>query len=377
MVPTSSALLVRFELLHRDAKTNARRGRLRTAHGVVDTPAFMPVGTAGAVKALGPDDLANAGAQIVLGNTYHLMLRPGADVVSQLGGLHRFTSWSGPILTDSGGFQVFSLAERRTITDEGVEFQSHLDGSRHLLTPESSIAIQEELGADIIMALDECPPSFSERPALESSVARTTRWLRRCAKAWTRGSSLFGIVQGGLDPELRRRHVDEVCAVDLPGYALGGYSVGEKREAMYESVALSAPRLPADRPRYLMGVGSPLDLITCVAAGIDLFDCVLPTRCARNGLLFTSEGKVVIKNAIHARDERPADPRCDCYTCRNFSRAYLRHLFVAREILAMRLNSLHNVRYFITLMKQAQQAIEQDRYPQLLAELRGLEATED
>jgi len=377
MVPTSSAPLVRFELLHRDAKTNARRGRLCTAHGVVDTPAFIPVGTAGSVKALGPDDLVNAGAQIVLGNTYHLMLRPGSDLVSELGGLHRFMSWRGPILTDSGGFQVFSLAPRRTITDDGVEFQSHLDGTRHLLTPESSIAIQEELGADMIMALDECPPSLSERPALEGSVARTTRWLQRCAKAWTRRSSLFGIVQGGLDSGLRRRHVEDVCAVDLPGYALGGYSVGEKREAMYESVAFSAPLLPADRPRYLMGVGSPLDLITCVAAGIDLFDCVLPTRCARNGLLFTSEGKVVIKNAIHARDERPADPRCDCYTCRNFSRAYLRHLFMAREILAMRLNSLHNVRYFITLMKQAQQAIEQDRYPELLAQLGGLASTED
>ncbi|HME92027.1 MAG TPA: tRNA guanosine(34) transglycosylase Tgt, partial [Myxococcaceae bacterium] len=271
-----------------------------------------------------------------------------------------------------GGFQVFSLAQRRTITDEGVEFQSHLDGSRHLLTPESSIAIQEQLGADIIMALDECAPSLSERSALESSVERTSRWLQRCAKAWTRrGSSLFGIVQGGLNADLRRRHVEEVCAVELPGYALGGYSVGEEREAMYESVQLTAPLLPADRPRYLMGVGSPQDLLTCAAAGVDLFDCVLPTRCARNGLLFTSQGKVVIKNAIYARDERPPDARCDCYTCRNFSRAYLRHLFMAREILAMRLNSLHNVRYFITLMKQAQQAIEQDRHAELLAELRS------
>src|SRR5262249_22505448 len=272
----------------------------------------------------------------------------------------------------SGGFQVFSLAQRRTITDEGVEFQSHLDGSRHLLTPESSIAIQEQLGADVIMALDECAPSLSERSALESSVERTSRWLQRCAKAWRRrGSSLFGIVQGGLNADLRRRHVEEVYAVELPGYALGGYSVGEEREAMYESVQLTAPLLPADRPRYLMGVGSPQYLPTCAAAGVDLFDCVLPTRCARNGLLFTSQGKVVIKNAIYARDERPPDARCDCYTCRNFSRAYLRHLFMAREILAMRLNSLHNVRYFITLMKQAQQAIEQDRHAELVAELRS------
>jgi queuine tRNA-ribosyltransferase len=335
------------------------------------------VGTGASVKALGPDDLAAAEVQMVLGNTYHLRLRPGSTLIRELGGLHRFMSWKGPVLTDSGGFQVFSLAQRRTITDEGVEFQSHLDGSRHLLTPESSIALQEDLGADIIMALDECPPSLSDRRALESSVARTTRWLQRCANAWTRRSSLFGIVQGGLDPDLRRRHVEEVCAIDLPGYALGGYSVGEEREAMYESVALSAPLLPAERPRYLMGVGAPRDLLTCVAAGIDLFDCVLPTRCARNGLLFTSEGKVVIKNALYARDERAVDPRCDCYTCRNFSRAYLRHLFMSREILAMRLNSLHNVRYFISLMKQARQAIEQDAYRELMADLLGRASAED
>ncbi len=377
MVPSSRAPLVRFELLRRDANTSARRGRLHTAHGAVDTPAFIPVGTAASVKALGPDDLAAAEVQMILGNTYHLMLRPGSTLIRELGGLHRFMSWKGPILTDSGGFQVFSLAQRRTITDEGVEFQSHLDGARHLLTPERSIALQEDLGADIIMALDECPPSVSDRRALESSAARTTRWLLRCASAWTRRSSLFGIVQGGLDPDLRRRHVEEVCAIDLPGYALGGYSVGEEREAMYESVALSAPLLPAERPRYLMGVGAPRDLLTCVAAGIDLFDCVLPTRCARNGLLFTSEGKVVIKNALYARDERAVDPGCDCYTCRNFSRAYLRHLFISREILAMRLNSLHNVRYFVSLMKQARQAIEQDAYRELMADLLGRASAED
>lgn len=358
--------MVRFELLHQDATTGARRGRLHTPHGTVETPAFMPVGTAGSVKAVGPDELRELGAEIILGNTYHLMLRPGEGLIRDLGGLHRFTSWPRAMLTDSGGFQVFSLSERRDITEEGATFRSHLDGSSHLLTPERSVQIQEALGADVIMALDECPPSLSERAYLEASLARTTRWLQRCAAAWSRGgSSLFGIVQGGLHADLRRRHAEEVCAVDLPGYALGGYSVGESPEAMHESVALSAPLLPRDKPRYLMGVGTPLDLVTCVAAGVDLFDCVLPTRCARNGLLFTSEGKVVIKNAAHARDERPLDPACACYTCRTFSRAYLRHLFVAKEILAMRLNTLHNLSFFLGLMRRAREAIEQDRYAEL------------
>jgi queuine tRNA-ribosyltransferase len=365
--------LVRFELLHQDRETGARRGRLHTPHGVIETPVFMPVGTVGSVKALGPDDLTALDAQIILGNTYHLMLRPGEELVGAMGGLHRFISWERPMLTDSGGFQVFSLAEKRKITEEGAEFQSHLDGSRHLLTPERSIAIQETLGADIIMAFDECPPALAERAYFEASLARTTRWLKRCVSAWSRErSSLFGIVQGGLDISLRRRHAEEVCAVDLPGYALGGFSVGEEPRAMHEGVAASAPLLPRDKPRYLMGVGTPLDLATCVGSGIDMFDCVLPTRCARNGLLFTSTGKVVIKNAAHARDEKPLDPACQCYTCRTFSRAYLRHLFVAREILAMRLNTLHNVHYFLTLMRRAREAIEQDRYAAFTAEVRSV-----
>jgi queuine tRNA-ribosyltransferase len=354
--------IVRFELLHQDSATGARRGRLQTPKGVVETPAFMPVGTAGSVKAVAPDDLEKVGAQIILGNTYHLMLRPGSEVIRALGGLHRFTGWPGPILTDSGGFQVYSLAGKRVISENGAEFQSHLDGSRHLLTPERSIEIQEELGADIIMALDECPSALCERRDVEAALDRTTRWLRRCATAWSRRSSLFGIIQGGSYVDLRKRHIEQVCAVELPGYALGGYSVGEKPEVMYEGVGYSAALMPKDRPRYLMGVGTPSDLVTCVAAGIDIFDCVLPTRCARNGLLFTSEGKLGIKNAVHARDDRAIDPRCDCYTCRNFSRAYLRHLFVSREILAMRLNSLHNLSYFLGLMAQARRAIEQDRY---------------
>jgi queuine tRNA-ribosyltransferase len=283
--------------------------------------------------------------------------------VGEMGGLHRLISWDRPMLTDSGGFQVFSLSEKRKITEEGAAFQSHLDGRHILLTPERSIEIQETLGADIIMAFDECPPSTEDRAYMEKSLARTTRWLQRCVKAWSRErSSLFGIVQGGLNKDLRKAHAEDVCAVDLPGYALGGFSVGETPEAMHEGVAFSAPLLPRDKPRYLMGVGTPVDLVTCVEHGVDMFDCVLPTRCARNGLLFTSEGKVVIRNATYAKDPRPADPACTCYTCRNFSRAYLRHLFVAGEILAMRLNTLHNLHYFLTLMKDVRRAIAEDRY---------------
>jgi queuine tRNA-ribosyltransferase len=361
--------LVRFELLHVCAQTGARRGRLHTPHGAIETPVFMPVGTAGSVKAIAPDDLHALGAGIILGNTYHLMLRPGEQLIGELGGLHRFISWDGAMLTDSGGFQVYSLAEKRKITEEGATFQSHLDGSRHVLTPERSIEIQEVLGADIIMAFDECPPALSERAYMEASMARTTRWLHRCVSAWHRQrSSLFGIVQGGLFEDLRRRHAEEVCAVDLPGYALGGFAVGEKPEQMHAGVAFSAPLLPKDKPRYLMGVGTPLDLVTCVGAGVDMFDCVLPTRSARNSLLFTSEGKLVIKNARYARDERPLDPKCGCYTCRSFSRAYLRHLFVAQELVAMRLNTLHNLHFFLDLMAQARAAIEADRYGDFLRE---------
>ncbi|QDE69656.1 MULTISPECIES: tRNA guanosine(34) transglycosylase Tgt [Myxococcus] len=365
--------MVRFELLHEDASgTKARRGRLHTPHGPVETPIFMPVGTVGSVKGVGPDDLLTLDAQIILGNTYHLMLRPGEALVGEMGGLHRFVSWNRPMLTDSGGFQVFSLSEKRKITEEGAAFQSHLDGARHFLTPERSIDIQETLGADVIMAFDECPPSTEDRAYLEASLARTTRWLHRCVKAWSRErSSLFGIVQGGLHEDLRKRHAEEVCAVDLPGYALGGYSVGEAPEAMHDGVAYSAPLLPRDKPRYLMGVGTPVDLVTCVEHGVDMFDCVLPTRCARNGLLFTSEGKVVIRNAAYARDPRPVDPACSCYTCRNFSRAYLRHLFAAQELLAMRLNTIHNLHYFLGLMAEVRRAVAEDRFATFAREFRA------
>lgn len=361
--------LVRFELLHTCAQTGARRGRLHTPHGPIETPVFMPVGTAGSVKAIAPDDLHALGANIILGNTYHLMLRPGEQLIGELGGLHRFISWERAMLTDSGGFQVYSLSEKRKITEEGATFQSHLDGSKHVLTPERSIEIQEVLGADVIMAFDECPPALSERQYMEASMARTTRWLHRCVSAWHRQrSSLFGIVQGGLFEDLRQRHAEEICAVDLPGYALGGFAVGEKPEQMHAGVAFSAPLLPKDKPRYLMGVGTPLDLVTCVGSGVDMFDCVLPTRSARNSLLFTSEGKLVIKNARYAKDQRPLDPKCGCYTCRTFTRAYLRHLFVSQELVAMRLNTLHNLHFFLNLMAEARTAIEQDRYGDFLRE---------
>jgi queuine tRNA-ribosyltransferase len=369
---------VRFELLHVDATTGARRGRLHTPHGVIETPIFMPVGTAGSVKAVAPDDLRALEAQIILGNTYHLMLRPGEQLIGELGGLHRFISWERPMLTDSGGFQVYSLSERRKITEEGATFQSHLDGAKYVLTPERSIEIQETLGADVIMAFDECPPALSERTYLEPSLARTTRWLQRCVKAWSRQrSSLFGIVQGGLFEDLRKRHADEICATDLPGYALGGYAVGEAPEQMHAGVAFTAPLLPKDKPRYLMGVGTPLDLVTCVGSGVDMFDCVMPTRNARNGFLFTSQGKLVIKHARYAKDERPIDPACACYTCRTFSRAYLRHLFVAGELVAMRLNTLHNLHFYLSLMGEARAAIEQDRYADFMRAFLARPATVD
>jgi queuine tRNA-ribosyltransferase len=359
--------VIGFQVLATDGA--ARRGRLDTSRGPVDTPVFMPVGTAAAVKTLEPRDLEAAGARIVLGNTYHLYLRPGHERVARLGGLHRFMAWGGALLTDSGGFQVFSLGEGSRedgkpglarISEEGVEFRSHLDGSRHLLTPERSIAIQEALGADVIMAFDECPPALADRAYHEASLARTQRWLARCREAWRRDgpTSLFGICQGGLFPDLRRRAVEEAAALDLPGYALGGYAVGEEPAVMWAGVARDAPLLPAGKPRYLMGVGTPEDLLAGVAAGVDMFDCVLPTRCARNGLLFTSQGRLTIRNAAFQDDQRPADPACGCYTCRTFTRAYLRHLYRSGELTGLRLNTLHNVQYFLDLMAGARRAIE-------------------
>jgi queuine tRNA-ribosyltransferase len=376
--------MVRFELLAEDGA--ARRGRLVTSRGVVETPVFMPVGTAATVKTLEPRDLDALGARIVLANTYHLFLRPGHERVRRLGGLHRFMSWNGMVLTDSGGFQVFSLGAGGgeggregggpglvEIAEEGVTFRSHLDGSRLFLSPERSIEVQEALGADVIMAFDECPPALADRAYHEVSLARTQRWLVRCRETWRRAEeekaaagegpcALFGIAQGGLHPDLRARAIEDAAALDLPGYALGGYAVGEAPAQMWEGVARDAPRMPRGKPRYLMGVGTPEDLLAGVAAGIDMFDCVLPTRTARNGLLFTSRGKLVIRNARFADDERPVDPACGCYTCRTFTRAYLRHLFKAGEILGLRLNTLHNLTFFLGLMSGARRAIEEGRF---------------
>ncbi len=370
--------MIRFEVLARDGA--ARRGRLTTSHGPVETPVFIPVGTAATVKTLEPRDLEALGARIILANTYHLFLRPGHERVQRLGGLHRFMSWPGALLTDSGGFQVFSLGERADgreqsgpglveIAEEGVTFRSHLDGSRHFLSPERAIEVQEALGADVIMAFDECPPSLADRAYHEVSLARTQRWLVRCRAAWRRsGTSLFGIAQGGLFPDLRARAIEEAAALDLPGYALGGYAVGEAPDRMWEGVARDAPLLPDGKPRYLMGVGTPEDLLAGVAAGVDMFDCVLPTRTARNGLLFTSRGKLVIRNACHADEEEPADPACSCYTCRTFSRAYLRHLFKAGEILGLRLNTLHNLHFYLSLMEEVRAAVEEGRFERLRRE---------
>ena len=350
---------MKFTVTHTEGA--ARRGKLTLPHGEVDTPQFMPVGTVASVKAIAPDDLHTAGAQIILGNTYHLLLRPGPELIAEMGGLHKFMSWDRCILTDSGGFQVYSLAEQRKITEEGAVFRSHLDGSRHELTPEKATQIQLQLGSDILMAFDECPPSQSERAYHEQSLERTTRWAKRCKDEWQRNpgnGSLFGIVQGGLHKDLRERHAREIGELDLPGTALGGFSVGEEPAAMWEGVDHAAPLLPSHKPRYLMGVGTPEDLLRCSLSGIDLFDCVLPTRVARNGLLFTRKGRLQIKAARYAKDARPADEKCTCYTCRTFTRAYLRHLFAAQELLAFRLNSLHNLTFYLDLMRGLRDAIE-------------------
>jgi queuine tRNA-ribosyltransferase len=349
---------VRFELLKTDG--GARLGRLTTPHGAVDTPAFMPVATQGSVKSLSPDDLRAAGAQIVLANTYHLFLRPGHEVVREMGGLHRFMAWDGPILTDSGGFQVFSLSKLRRLGEEGVEFRSHIDGSLRLLTPEICVEIQHALGVDILHPLDECLPHPASLADTERSLGLTLRWLGRCVTAHAArgdGRALFGIVQGGGFEILRRRAVEATCAYDLPGYAIGGLAVGETKSLLYDIAELVAGLLPAGRPRYLMGVGKPHDLIEAVARGVDLFDCVLPTRNARNGQAFTADGPLTITHARYTRDSTPLDPKCSCEACRRFSRAYLRHLFLSRELLAYRLLSLHNLTFYLGLMAAMRRAV--------------------
>lgn len=350
---------MRFELLATDQTTKARRGRLTTSHGTVETPVFMPCGTQATVKTLDPRDLHEEGCELLLCNTYHLYLRPGPAVIQALGGLHRFMGWDRAILTDSGGYQVLSLAALRTITEEGVVFQSHLDGSRHLLTPEKAVEIQRALGADILMALDECPPQTADYEYHRSSMDRTARWAARCRSAHPEDEpALFGIIQGGTHPDLRRRSVEVTLPAGFSGYALGGLGIGEGPAQMYEVVQQTTALLPPELPRYLMGVGTPQDLVEGIARGVDMFDCVLPTRNARNGALFTRTGRLNIKGAAYARDERPADPGCSCYACRHFSRAYLRHLYVADEILGLRLNTIHNLHYYADLMRQARRAIE-------------------
>jgi queuine tRNA-ribosyltransferase len=348
---------MRFDILATDS-TGARRGRLHAAHGIIDTPVFMPVGTQGTVKTLDSRDLAAEACQILLCNTYHLYLRPGHELVRDLGGLHRFMGWDRAILTDSGGYQVLSLSELRRITEEGVTFQSHLDGSRHFLGPERAVEIQEALGVDIMMALDECPPHGADRDYHQASMERTLRWAARCRAARQgEGPALFGIVQGGTFPDLRARSAEETARLGFPGYALGGLGIGEGPAAMYRTVAGTLAHLPSQAPRYVMGVGTPQDLLECMARGVDMFDCVLPTRNARNGTLFTRFGRLNIKGAAFARDERPVEPGCACYTCRHVSRAYLRHLYVAEEILGLRLNTIHNLHYYLDLMRQAREAI--------------------
>ena len=349
----------------------ARLGEFQTAHGVVQTPAFMPVGTQGAVKAIRHRDLEEAGAEIFLANTYHLLLRPGDELVARRGGLHRFVGWTRPILTDSGGFQLFSLAQRVLITEEGADFRSHLDGSRHLLAPERATDIQARLGADIAMVLDECLAFPASRDAAAASAARSARWARRCRQRLAElrsqpvagvavsnaGQAQFGIVQGGVYQDLRDESADATVAIGFEGYAIGGLSVGEPSDQMYAVAGGTARRLPADRPRYLMGAGTPEDLVECVARGIDMFDCVLPTRNARNGQLFTSEGRINIKNARYAEDDAPLDPRCGCYTCRHHSRAYLRHLYMAGEMTAGALHTVHNLSYYLDTMRRIRDAI--------------------
>ncbi len=355
----------RYALLQQDKASQARRGRITTSRGVIETPVFMPVGTQGTVKGLLPEALQQIGAQIILANTYHLYLRPGHKLIEQLGGLHQFMHWDRPILTDSGGFQVFSLGDLRKITEEGAVFQSHLDGSKHLLTPELSIEIQQALGSDIIMVFDECIPHPAERKYVVDSTNLSARWAKRCREVMPAGSSdsaLFGIVQGGMHTELRKQSAEQLQDIGFEGYALGGLSVGEEISLMYDMMEYSLPLLPQDRPRYVMGVGTPENLVEGVARGCDMFDCVMPTRNARNGNLFTSFGKISIKQAQYRDDNQPIDPACDCYVCRNYSRAYLRHLYMSGEILSSVLNTHHNLYYYQQLMAEIRAALENESF---------------
>jgi len=350
-----------FTVLDEASDCRARNGILKTLHGEIRTPVFMPVGTQATVKAVTPENLEQVGAQIILGNTYHLFIRPGNELIKQFGGLHAFMHWKRPILTDSGGYQIFSLKELATITEQGAAFRSHLDGTKLFLSPEDAVTVQEDLGSDIMMVLDTCIPWPAGREETEKSTALTGRWAARSRKAQTgTGQLLFGIVQGGMFHDLRQQAAEELISIGFDGYALGGLSVGEPKGLMYEMTEASVCHLPRQHPVYLMGVGTPEDLVEGVYRGVDMFDCVMPTRNARNGMLFTSRGRLVIKNSRYRDDQQPLDEQCACYTCQHYSRAYLRHLFVCREILAYQLNSIHNLHYYCALMADMRHAIEQD-----------------
>jgi queuine tRNA-ribosyltransferase len=363
-----------FEVTEEDSSSKGRIGLLKTSHGVIQTPVFMPVGTYATVKTCTPYELEQLGTQIVLGNAYHLYLRPGHNIVRKAGGLHRFMSWDKPILTDSGGFQVFSLGENREISEEGTLFKSVIDGSKHFFSPERSIEIQNAIGADIIMNFDECTPYPCDYEYAKDSMELTSRWAERCKAAHNGDQLLFGIIQGSVYHELRRKSVEDMIEIGFDGYAIGGLSVGEEVEVMYNMIGFTAPLLPHDKPRYLMGVGTPENITQAVSLGIDMFDCVLPTRNARNGSLFTSEGRVKIKNAKYKRDYTPLDPNCTCYTCQNFTRAYLRHLYIVNEILAHRLHTIHNLHFYMSLMRGITKAIEEDQLGKMKGDIPALVA---
>ena len=352
-----------FELIKSDSDTKARRGVVTTPHGKINTPIFMPVGTQATVKAMSPEELKEIQAEIILGNTYHLYLRPGHELIKRAGGLHEFMNWDKPILTDSGGFQVFSLSDLREIKEEGVYFQSHIDGSRHFISPEKSIEIQNALGSDIVMAFDECPPEPSNYDYVKNSLERTVRWAERSKEAMDNDKqSLFGIIQGGIFKDLREESVKKMTDIGFPGYAVGGLSVGEAKEDMLDTLDFTVPLMPEDKPRYLMGVGTPEDLIEGVMRGIDMFDCVMPTRIARHGSIFTSEGRITIRNATYKEDFTAPDPDCNCYVCQNYTRAYIRHLLKRNEILGVRLTTYHNLYFFIDLMNKIKKAISNENF---------------
>ena len=355
---------IRYELIKTCKQSGARLGRLHTPHGVIETPIFMPVGTQATVKSMTPEELKEIGSQIILSNTYHLYMRPGHDLVKEAGGLHKFMNWDRPILTDSGGFQVFSLGPLRKITEEGVHFRSHIDGSKHFISPEKAMEIQNALGSDIMMAFDECAPYPADREYVKNSLERTTRWLKRCKEAHknTENQALFGIIQGGMYKDLREQSAKEVLAIDLPGYAIGGLSVGEPKHLMYEVLDYTVPLMPEDKPRYLMGVGTPCNILEAVHRGIDFFDCVMPSRNARHGNLFTWHGKMNIMNEKYRDDAKPIDENCKCPACQHYSRAYIRHLFKAQEMLAMRLCVMHNLYFYNNLMAQIRKALDNDTF---------------